>query len=148
MNYPMNHQDALREMSAERYLLGELAGESRAIFEEHLFSCPLCAADVKAGVTFLQGARTELSVPAITRLKAPSRIQRVLSPLWLVPALAAALLVVAYQSAVVLPAMRQQLALADAPALMNNLVLTGGATRGSDLPHVSAPARRFLSDLA
>lgn len=144
----MEHQDALREMSAERYLLGELTGESREIFEEHLFACPLCAADVKAGVAFLQGARAELAVPARSQTAATAlksnrngeRWRQLLSPVWLVPALAASLVAVAYQSAVVLPALHQQIAQADSPAIMNNLVLTGGATRGGSTLHVSAPA--------
>jgi hypothetical protein len=134
----MNHQDALREMSAERYLLGELTGEPRELFEDHLFDCPLCAADVTSGVTFLQGARAELSAPA--KAKAPSRVQRLLSPMWLAPALAASLLAVVYQSAFVEPALKQQLAQADSPAIVSNLVLTGGATRGGSALHVSAPA--------
>ncbi len=133
----MDHQDALREMSAERYLLGELTGEPRASFEEHLFGCAECAADVTSGVTFLQGARAELARPVKA---APSRVRQLLSPAWLVPALAASLLAVAYQSAVIEPALRQQLAQADSPAILNNLVLTGGAVRGDSEPHVSAPA--------
>ena len=145
----MNHQDALRELLAERYLLGELTGEPRESFEEHLFDCPLCAADVKAGVTFLQAARVQLSAaPAAKRAAGPGRMARLLRPAWLVPALAASLLTVAYQSAVVLPAMRQQLAQADSPAIMNNLVLTGGATRGGGLPQITAPANgSFLVSL-
>jgi hypothetical protein len=132
----MNHQEALREMSAERYLLGELTGEPRELFEEHLFDCPLCAADVTSGVTFLEGARAELGAAA----KIKARVQRLLSPMWLVPALAASLLAVVYQSAFVEPALKQQLAQADSPAIVSNLVLTGGATRGGSMPHVSAPA--------
>jgi len=137
----MNHEDALREMSAEQYLLGELKGEARDRFEDHLFDCSLCADDVKAGVTFLQGARAELSsARAIKALPArPSRFRLLFSPGWLVPALAASLITVAYQSAFVEPALRQQLAQADSPAIVNNLVLTGGATRGGEIPTVSAP---------
>ena len=42
----MDHRDALREMAVEKYLLGELTGESRDIFENHLFDCEQCAADL------------------------------------------------------------------------------------------------------
>jgi hypothetical protein len=136
----MNHEDALREMSAERYLLGELRGEPRDLFEEHLFDCPLCAADVTAGVTFLQGARAELARPAKARAAADrGRWRQLLSPVWLVPALAASLLAVAYQSIYVEPTLRQELAQADSPAIVSNLVLAGGATRGGGMPHVTAP---------
>jgi hypothetical protein len=142
----MNHKEALRDMAAERYLLGELTEEPREAFEEHLFECSLCAADLTSGVAFLQAARAELAAPA--RLAAPasvakpgnglSRLRGLLSPAWLVPALAASLLTIAYQSAVVLPTMRQQLAQADSPEIINNLVLTGGATRGGSMPHITA----------
>jgi len=66
----MNHQEAVREMAVERYLLGELIGASLDSFEEHLFECSECAMDVKTGVTFIDAARTELSVPR--RVSAPS----------------------------------------------------------------------------
>jgi hypothetical protein len=136
----MTHEDALREMSAERYLLGELSGEPREVFEQHLFECALCAEDVKAGVAFLQAARAELSAqPAVKARHAAAR-RKWLSPAWLVPALAASLLAVVYQSAFVEPALRQQLAQADAPAIVNNLVLAGGATRGGGLAQITAPA--------
>jgi hypothetical protein len=138
----MNHEDALREMSAEQYLLGELRGEARERFEDHLFECPSCADDVKAGVTFLQGARAELSAATTFKARAakPSSLRWLLSPAWMVPALAASLVTVAYQAAFVEPALRQQLAQADSPAIVNNLVLTGGATRGGGMSTVSAPA--------
>ncbi len=53
----MNHQDALQEMAVERYLLGELSGAALDRFEEHLFECPQCATDVRAGATFIDAAR-------------------------------------------------------------------------------------------
>ncbi|MCU1312252.1 MAG: hypothetical protein JWM54_9, partial [Acidobacteriaceae bacterium] len=33
----MTHEDALRQMAVEQYLLGELPDESRNAFEEHFF---------------------------------------------------------------------------------------------------------------
>jgi hypothetical protein len=139
----MNHQDALREMSVERYLLGELTGERREVFEEHLFDCEQCAADLKAGVDLLEGARTELAHPdrlaTAVRQRPPSRLNWLLSPAWLAPALAACLLVVVYQTFFVIPEIRRQLAQANVPAVLNNLVLAGGTARGGGLLRVVAP---------
>src|SRR6476660_3314126 len=102
----MKHEDTLREMSVERYLLGELTGDSRNTFEEHLFECAECASEVKAGVALLEGARLELAAnrrEATTPRKAPSLFGWLLSPVWLAPALAACLALVIYQSAFVVP---------------------------------------------
>jgi hypothetical protein len=53
----IDHQDAVRNLMAERYLLGELsAGESEA-YEEHLFSCDACFEQVKAGTEFVSHLR-------------------------------------------------------------------------------------------
>ena len=141
----MEHQEALREMSVERYLLGELTGAARERFEEHLFDCEQCAADVKSGVLFLGGARTELATSQPARIpvaqKARRPLRSLLSPAWLVPALAASLLAVAYQSFVALPHLQQELAQADSPAILHTLVLTGGVSRGDEVPKITAPSK-------
>jgi hypothetical protein len=36
----MDHETAVRMSAAERYFLGELSGDDREGFEEHLFLCP------------------------------------------------------------------------------------------------------------
>jgi hypothetical protein len=43
----VNHEDAVRMLAAERYILEELPAEERDRFEEHLFLCPICARDVE-----------------------------------------------------------------------------------------------------
>lgn len=137
----MDHKEALREKSVERYLLGELTGDSRTSFEEHLFDCRDCAADLKSGMSFLEGLRAEAAAAPVkvrVRDRAPF-LQWVLNPVWLAPALAACLVVVVYQSVVAAPHMRQELAEANAPAVMNTLVLAGGATRSSEEPKIAAP---------
>lgn len=137
----MNHDDAIREMAVEKYLLGELTGDSRNVFEEHLFECQLCTADLKSGVTLLEGTRRELAASPRegTASARPSFLPAWLSPVWMLPALAACLALVVYQSTVLVPGMRKQVAEANAPAVLNTLVLAGGQARGEELPRVTAP---------
>jgi len=43
----VRHKEAIKEKAAERYVLGELRSSEREQFEEHFFSCPDCARDVR-----------------------------------------------------------------------------------------------------
>lgn len=45
----IDHQEAVNNLMAERYLLGELNAGEREAYEEHLFSCVTCFEQVKAG---------------------------------------------------------------------------------------------------
>jgi hypothetical protein len=49
----IDHQDAVKSLMAERYLLGELNAGEREAYEEHLFSCDACFEQVKAGTEFV-----------------------------------------------------------------------------------------------
>lgn len=49
----IDHQDAVKSLMAERYLLGELNAGEREAYEEHLFSCDTCFEQVKAGTEFV-----------------------------------------------------------------------------------------------
>lgn len=139
----MDHRDALREMSVEKYLLGELTGESRDIFEEHLFDCELCGADLKSGVLLLEGVRLEAAeaspVVQPVRQKKSFLPEWLLNPAWMAPALAACLALVGYQSFVLVPGMERQLAKANSPAVLNSLVLAGGVSRGGTELKIAAP---------
>jgi Putative zinc-finger len=54
MSAQMNdHQEAVKNLMAERYLLGELNAGEREAYEEHLFSCDACFEQVKAGTEFV-----------------------------------------------------------------------------------------------
>jgi hypothetical protein len=139
----MNHDQAIREQAVERYLLGELAEDARAQFEDHYFDCAICAADLKSGATFVETLRTEPQPNAspqrgihVVAKRDPSIWLRP----WLVPALAACLLVIAYQNVVVLPGMRRATAAVQNPALMSNVVLANIDARGSDVPKLAAAA--------
>lgn len=139
----MNHQDALKEMAVERYLLGELKGASLESFEEHLFECPECAIDVKAGVTFIDGARTELSAPQrvfAPRAENPRRWTSWFTSPWILgPALTACLVVLGVQTFVTQPRMKLELARAQTPAVLNPLVLANAGARGESVPEIVAP---------
>jgi Putative zinc-finger len=138
----MNHDDAIREQTVERYLLGELAEDARTRFEEHFFDCAICASDLKTGAAFVDALRTDRQPAASPRPDihlVPKRTAPWLRP-WLVPALAASLLVVAYQNILVLPAMRRASAVAQTPAVMNNVILANIDARGADIPKLTAPS--------
>jgi hypothetical protein len=141
----MNHQDALREMAVERYLLGELNGASLDSFEEHLFECPECAADVKTGAIFIDASRTELSLPrraSAPHLESPRGWTSWFTSPWILgPALTACLLVLAVQTFVVQPRMKLEIAQAQAPAVLNPLVLANAGPRGdsASIPEIVAP---------
>lgn len=141
----MEHADALREMSVEKYLLGELTGAARDSFEEHLFECPLCAADVKSGVLFAQAARQDLAEAPqrvfVLEKKRQGWFESLFRPQWMAPALAACMLLIGYQSGIRIPALEQQAAQAGSPQIVDTVAFSGGATRGGELPHVSAPER-------
>jgi len=53
----MEHEDAIRLHSAERYVGGELSPGERDAFEEHFFDCPECAEEVRWGQIFAANAR-------------------------------------------------------------------------------------------
>lgn len=138
----MNHNEAIREQAVERYLLGELPEDVRERFEEHFFDCEICASDLKTGAVFIDALRTEsqpVASPQRNLQVFPKRPRAAWLRPWLVPALAASLLVIAYQNVLVLPGMRQAAATAQAPAVMNNIVLANISARGANVPRVVGP---------
>ena len=53
----INHDEAVKDLMAERYLLGELNTAERDAYEQHLFSCDVCFEQVKAGTEFVNHLR-------------------------------------------------------------------------------------------
>jgi anti-sigma factor RsiW len=139
----MNHDEAIREQAVERYLLGELPEDARARFDEHFFDCAICASDLKSGVAFVDALRADLqpvgSPQRSIHLVAKRTPVAWLRP-WLAPALAASLLVVAYQNILVLPGIRRAATAAQTPAVMSTVVLANIDARGTDIPKLVAPA--------
>lgn len=56
----MDHETAIRLQAAERYIAGELSTPDRDDFEEHFFSCPECAEEVRWEQMFAANARAAL----------------------------------------------------------------------------------------
>jgi hypothetical protein len=99
----MDHNEAIRNMNAERYLLGELTADERDQFEEHYFGCPECAEHVNTGALFVDNARSELREKAnhvLAMKPKPAPVWRTALPI------AAAVMfasITVYQSALVIP---------------------------------------------
>ena len=72
----IDHEEAVKSLMAERYLLGELNAAEREAYEEHMFSCDACFDQVKAGTEFVshlrrigvEEAAATLSQPAWPRM--------------------------------------------------------------------------------
>jgi hypothetical protein len=138
----MNHQDATQSMAVEKYALNELSPDLRDEFEEHYFECQECALDVRATTAFLDAAREEFMaavaepLPGKTVKKQAAWIWR---PLFVVPALAACLLFIAYQNAVVFPPLHQQMTQSNAPGVLPSVSLIGEGSRGGEIPSITVP---------
>ena len=71
----MEHNQAVADMAAEKYVLGELGNGERDQFEEHYFSCAGCAQDVRDLAGLAEGARVLLATRSIIE-PAPHRASR------------------------------------------------------------------------
>ena len=142
----MDHNDAVRLSLVEKYLLDELPPELRDEFEEHYFDCQECAADLRATAAFLDAAKVELetsSAPAPEPGPAKkSWLAWLWTPAFAVPALAACLLVIAYQNLIVYPHYKGQIAQLQAPEILPTLSLAGGASRGGETPSITVKTGR------
>jgi len=135
----MDHGEAVKVMAVERYLLDELTPGERDAFETHLFDCPECALDLRAGHAFIREARTQLSqidsesavsAAQATLAKPISEKKRrwfVFQPAFAVPAFAAMLAVIAWQNVSTIPSLRTA---ASQPRVMPSNAIHAG-TRGS-----------------
>ena len=115
----MEHNYAIQNHTAERYLLEELPQDEREAYEEHFFSCRLCAEEVQAASEFIDGARELIQNQVKEELYGHAKQHSVWGS-WLnwrsimqpIPAMACVLLVFvtgfsAYQNRVTIPEYRQ-----------------------------------------
>ncbi len=108
----MDHNEAVRLHAAEKYLLGEFSPAQRDEYEEHYFTCEICAEDLKASAAFMDGARQVLREGNLEKAGVKSRVEAGpgwfawLRPAFAVPVFAALLLFVGYQNAITIPGLR------------------------------------------
>lgn len=111
----MEHDMAVETRASERYLLNEMSEEERLAFEAHYFECEACAEDVRTNESFVRGVKAvggefplQEAEPEKSSLK---KWFKWFFPGSLAPVMAAAAMTVAiYQSFVVIPALRANLA--------------------------------------
>lgn len=110
----MNHSEAVQQMAAERYLLGELTPGERDAFEDHYFDCPECALDLRAGAAFVDEAKHQLPQMSTEQpARKPARTETArrdwfawLRPAFAAPVFAALLAIVGYQNLATIPHLR------------------------------------------
>jgi hypothetical protein len=104
----MDHNETIRLQAAVKYVLGELSPVQREEYEEHYFDCAECAVDIKALATFADTTREVLRRERDAQFAkdlVPARGGWLswLQPVVAVPAMAALLLIIAYQNTVTIP---------------------------------------------
>lgn len=141
----MNHSDAIERMAAERYLLDELTPEEREAFEEHVFDCPECALDLRAGSAFITEAKAQLPEmvsQSSVRIAQPAKTDAKkmgwswFKPAFAIPVFAVLLALIAYQNLSVIPGLKRA---AIEPRVLHSTAIHIG-TRGS--PHTAITADR------
>lgn len=159
----MDHSEALRIKAAERYLLGDLTGVLLQEYEEHFFGCPECAQALGLGVVFIENTRQILAAePAPAPVSAPviapapvlatpepvaipakrNWFAAFLRPAFAGPVLASLLLVVVYQSAVLIPRLNRNLSRANAPQALRTFSLLNQNSRGAAPLTITVPPDR------
>jgi hypothetical protein len=118
-------------------VLGELSQVQRDEYEEHYFDCAECAVDIKALATFADTTREVLRQERANQFAkelVPARggWLRWLQPVVAVPAVAALLLIVAYQNTVTIPQAKQGASGGVAQILFNSHALRGVNTAGEE----------------
>jgi hypothetical protein len=153
----MDHNEAVQQMAAERYLLGELSPELRDAFEEHFFDCQECAMDLRAASVFLEEAKVHLpeltgplATPAAER-SAPVREKQagkkeswwssLLRPAFAAPVFATLLAVVGYQNLVTFPALRAS----SSEPMLSPMVYLHAGTRGGQGTAVDVDAKHGIA---
>jgi hypothetical protein len=139
----MDHQQATQLMAVEKYLLLELTPEVRDQFEEHFFDCQECATDLGATVAFMEAAKREFRLNPVPKPGlAPKAAMALLRPAIAWSALAASLLVIAYQNVVVYPHFKSEIAELRSPEILPSLSLVNGNSRGGQVSEGTVGAGR------
>jgi Putative zinc-finger len=130
MERRMDHNQAMRSQTCEKYLLGELSPQLREAYEEHYFSCQECALHLRTASQLLGAARQILAAqPAIAAAVAAGPSAGGFAWLKLsiaVPTFAALLLFIGYQNFVTIRHYKQP----SSPNILPMYSLIAGNTRG------------------
>jgi hypothetical protein len=113
----MEHTQAIQLKAAERYVLGELPRDLREQYEEHFFSCLECAEELHLAAAFVENSRAAMgSEPTMPPVRLPVAVAQrpaasgwfgaFLRPSFAVPVFAALLMLVAYQTFLVIPRLK------------------------------------------
>jgi hypothetical protein len=148
----MDHNQSTNFMAVEKYLLEEFTPEERDEFEEHFFDCEECSTDLQATAAFMAAARQEFKAHPVPRPEKGAKGKSFSASFWptalVWSALAASLLLVAYQNLVVFPHFKTEVAELKAPEILPVISLVGGNSRGGQTPTATAAATRpFLLSL-
>ncbi len=54
----MRHDQFIRNLAAERYVLGEMSDSEMCEYEAHYFDCSLCFQEVRSVLQFVEQAKT------------------------------------------------------------------------------------------
>lgn len=142
----MDHNQARQLAAVEKYFLEELTPEVRDEFEEHFFDCEECALDLRVTASFIDSAKKEFKMnPASkpgpsTSNKARSLLSWPSAVAW--SALAASLLLIAYQNVIVYPGFKTEIAALNAPEILPSVSLVGGNSRGGQIPAAAVGANQ------
>jgi hypothetical protein len=140
----MDHQDAVRRGVIEKYLLDEISQPERDEIEMHFFDCQECAEEMRTTAVFLAGAKLELRrSPVAQPLRAAPKkpwFDILRRPAVAAPAFALLLLIVAYQTIIVLPRFAGERAELEKPEILTSLSLSGANRRDGAAP-IAATAK-------
>jgi hypothetical protein len=133
----MDHNDAVRLHAAEKYVLGEFPQNLRDEYEEHFFDCADCALDMKALATLVDTSREVLRREAeesVEKHPAPAQGRWFgwFRPIVAVPAFAALLLLLGYQSLITIPQAKENAANGGVQVLFTSYPLRGVNTAGEE----------------
>jgi len=137
----MDHNEAVRLHAAEKYLLGKLAKEQHAEYEEHYFDCSACAEEIKATVAFMQGLRQVVREEAMETVGAKRFAPAApttggwfawLRPAFAVPVLAALLLFIGYQNGVTIPRLKDSSSSPMGQIISSSFQLRGSVRGGNE----------------
>jgi len=141
----MDHQLAVKSQACEKYLLGELSPELRDAYEEHYFSCTVCAMQLREATELIAASKLVLaespqSAPAVGASLGASGWWHWFRPAIAVPVFAVLVLFVGYQNLVTIPHLQQSAS----PRVLPMYSLISANTRGDQgLVFSVAPGEPF-----